>query len=37
MGNSVRNIYGSPAISRRHALGLAFGLISQPVAALRSR
>ena len=27
MGNSVRNVYGSPVISRRHALGLAFGLI----------
>ena len=27
MGNSVRNIYGSPAISRRHAFGLASGLL----------
>jgi hypothetical protein len=26
VGNSVCNVYGSPAISRRHALGLAFGL-----------
>src|SRR4051812_3972615 len=27
VGNSVCNVYGPPAISRRHALGLAFGLM----------
>src|SRR3954451_18194205 len=27
VGNSVCNVYGPPAISRRHALGLAFSLI----------
>src|SRR3954463_16733071 len=26
VGNSVCNLYGLPAISRRHALGLALGL-----------
>lgn len=35
VGNSVCNVYGTPAISRRHALGLAFGLIFGAIGGAR--